>query len=482
MRRLPALLLALHTLTALALPAAADPPPRPSGLRSDILYTHKGEFVQVAPMRALTLNAHVEQFAYDPLGLELAVAGSETTGETTTHFVKTLDARTGHEMSRYAFAAPADDKIADIQLLGFSPSGKYLLLQQFVADPNEPEAARAEFVRWNLSASPPSPRTIYPQSALPPDQQSADLAGLANCYSSPNTQWLLFTQSVPTRAADGTPGPIRDAYLLYDTERDSFKTLTLPPNARSYEWADATHLMMWQGSKRNQFDVVTGAVSPPAAQPDGIPSAVSKKYPDLSLTTETRTLNDTQPTGGSANASLVWIRRTPFGKAPLGAAVAGLMPNAADGNSDSSVEPPAWSPTGSQIAFIANSELYVTNLLPPSGPMPSEKLAVGLKLSCEDERMLAISNLKQIGLGIIQYTQDADEVYPPAAGWAKAIMPYVRTNDLFAVDGHAVVYEEPPGHTLASVDEPAVTENAYIDLPCARVALFCDGHVKVFAK
>lgn len=76
---------ALLALASLALPIAADPaPPLPhfSNLRSDTLYTHKGEFVQVSPMRPLTLNAHVTQFAYDPLGIEIAVVSSETAGET----------------------------------------------------------------------------------------------------------------------------------------------------------------------------------------------------------------------------------------------------------------------------------------------------------------------------------------------------------------------------------------------------------------
>lgn len=79
------LALASLALASLALPTAADsvpPLPRFSNLRSDILYTHKGEFVQVSPMRPLTLNAHVTQFAYDPLGIEIAAVGSETAGET----------------------------------------------------------------------------------------------------------------------------------------------------------------------------------------------------------------------------------------------------------------------------------------------------------------------------------------------------------------------------------------------------------------
>lgn len=48
-----------------------------------------------------------------------------------------------------------------------------------------------------------------------------------------------------------------------------------------------------------------------------------------------------------------------------------------------------------------------------------------------------ISNLKQIGLGLIQYSQDYDERFPPVAahgaafGWADAIYPYIKSNQVF---------------------------------------------------
>ncbi|MES2465045.1 MAG: DUF1559 domain-containing protein [Armatimonadota bacterium] len=47
------------------------------------------------------------------------------------------------------------------------------------------------------------------------------------------------------------------------------------------------------------------------------------------------------------------------------------------------------------------------------------------------------SNLKQIGLAIMQYTQDHDEMYPPAAydsfqgGWPGMISPYCKSIDIF---------------------------------------------------
>ena len=45
------------------------------------------------------------------------------------------------------------------------------------------------------------------------------------------------------------------------------------------------------------------------------------------------------------------------------------------------------------------------------------------------------SNLKQIGLGVLQYAQDAGEKYPPtqnaAGGWAALIQPYVKSDQIF---------------------------------------------------
>ena len=44
------------------------------------------------------------------------------------------------------------------------------------------------------------------------------------------------------------------------------------------------------------------------------------------------------------------------------------------------------------------------------------------------------SNLKQLGLGLMQYTQEYDEHYPysdqPGGGWAGAVYPYTKSNEL----------------------------------------------------
>ena len=49
-----------------------------------------------------------------------------------------------------------------------------------------------------------------------------------------------------------------------------------------------------------------------------------------------------------------------------------------------------------------------------------------------DRKSSCISNLKQIGLGFVQYAQDYDEKFPPVANvragyWAGSLQPYVKT-------------------------------------------------------
>lgn len=484
----PFLLALFCLLPAVPLPTLADPapipPPRPSSLRPDILYTHRGEFVQVSPMRALTLNAHVTQFVYDPLGLEIAYVGSASEGGSTTYFAKTVDARTGHEISRLAYSQQGQ-VLGGFLLLGFSTSGKYLLLEKYTTDSSTGEPV-PEFLRWDLSASPPTTKTINLQEALPVEQQRADLEGSADCYPSLTGRWLMFTQSIHTQKDDGKPGADKNAYLLYDPERDTFKLLVLPPNIVFDAWLDANYLKIWQDGKQKQFDVVTGQINQRPA--DTIPDrpSASKQYPDLSLETESRNITDLKDTHAQAPAYIVWIRRTPFGKMPLGAASAGLMPQgqASDGGGfdAQSVPKAVWSPTGKQVAFTANDDLYVTDLVSASNGVPKEKLAVGLSLTCAEEKALGESNLKQIGLGIIQYSQDYDEHFPKAEGVEDAIYPYVKTREILQIGSARFVYKQPVDTALSAMEEPAATELGFMDLPCARIVLFADGHVKAFPK
>ncbi len=74
------------------------------------------------------------------------------------------------------------------------------------------------------------------------------------------------------------------------------------------------------------------------------------------------------------------------------------------------------------------------------------------------------SNLKQLGLGVLQYVQDYDEKYPPATttdktlgnsgyGWAGLIQPYIKSTQIYQCPS-----EKHPG-----VSNPDTTKPGYTD-------------------
>ncbi len=460
----------LSLLALLSFPSAADPPA--SALRPDILYTRRGEFVRVMPMRPLTRDAHAQQFAYEPLGIEIAVVGQEVEGDNTVHFVKVLDARTGHEMERLTQAVPAEDDGGGFRLVGWSATGKHLLMQRYAPDDTR---ETNQFVSWDVSVGTPTIHEIDLTSALPPGSR----ATYAQDHVSPRGHRVLFEQKYALRGEDGKFGPEQTAYLLYDPERGTFRAIAMPNKTWDVGWADEGHLRVHCAGPDRQLDlsrdIVTGQTVPYSDVPT--PALASAHYPDLTLDVEQRLQTDTKTdakSGGRINSHILWIRRTPPGRLALGVAAAGLTA----GDDDPQA---AWSPTGKQIAFLAHGDLCVTDLAEP-GPLPKEKLALGLPLTCPEERAVAQSDLKQIGLGLIQYTQDYDETLPPAADVDERIYPYIQNRSVYGFQGSHWIYLPPKDLGLAAMEEPARTEIGTLDTPCAHNVLYADGHVKSFPR
>lgn len=46
-------------------------------------------------------------------------------------------------------------------------------------------------------------------------------------------------------------------------------------------------------------------------------------------------------------------------------------------------------------------------------------------------RNTCMAQMKQLSLGMIMYTEDYDKTYPPAAKWSKALLPYVKKDELY---------------------------------------------------
>ncbi len=76
---------------------------------------------------------------------------------------------------------------------------------------------------------------------------------------------------------------------------------------------------------------------------------------------------------------------------------------------------------GCALLFVAGVALTAALMFPVFGRARSSARSV----SC-------LSNLKQISLGLLMYTQDYDETLPPAQKWQSGEMPYVKNQSLFA--------------------------------------------------
>ena len=460
----------LLTLLASPLPAHA--------LRPDILYLGGGKFVQVAPLRQLTLGAHVTQFSYEPLGAEIAVAGSETVGDTETLFIKTIDVRSGHEMNRLTMTTPAGDATAQYRLVGWSGSGRYLLAERWRPLKELTEAAAqglpasGDYLRWDLGADPPSVSQVV---SLP--LPAGVRATLASVRPSPDGRLVFFGQEYRQTDPITKEDETQKLYWLYDPEKNQTRPLPLPAGFASYgHWVDAGHLRL-SGDAAQQhvsetLDVLTGVTAPYVSPPKMKPT--SSLYPNLVLDAEARTLDDKEATGAQADSHILWLRRSAPGKDPLSAAAAAVT-------SGDDEPRPVWSPTGRQIAYVTHGDLCVTDLTTPTD-IPAERQAVGLPLTCAEERALALVNIKNVDMAMFWYSMRHADKFPTSGEFQTAI----ASNPDYAKDLHTeavhFVYHEPPDLLRGHLEKQKELVIGEFDLPCARVVLYGDGQVKALPK
>ena len=126
-------------------------------------------------------------------------------------------------------------------------------------------------------------------------------------------------------------------------------------------------------------------------------------------------------------------------------------------------------------------------------PPPANQLAAVLFLDGHVERggvevgdpgQLVVSRAKALALGVIQYTQDYDETYPPMqtqAQFQAAVQPYVTTRDFYTPTG-AAFFPNPnlSGRSAGSVNSPSTTV-LFSEPPPYTGGLdtiaYADGHV-----
>lgn len=483
--------------------ASSNPPVQPLYFgRGEPLYLGGGKALESSPARQLTLNAHVQQFAYQPGGLAVACAGGRLDGDSLTLTVQMIGLHQDTPrrlwsrqvgLSALAGSLGLDengtrdlrDRIDSalplfrrgyflnlVSLPGWWADGRYLLIKLQDVVPTDGGAGyrfQDFYTSVDVAADPPHVYPVPLAALLPDDDFLAD----SRVSWSPKHTRLLLTAF----------GRRSSVTAWYDFAANRLSAVLGITDSEFRGWLDEDHWLLEireEGAPNvTQFvqDIATGrrtpAPRPLAAAPDwGRDQFVSPKNPELSLDVEQKTVEDEQKSG-TQPAQAIWIRRANAPKRysviPVGLTPGFEYPQA------------QWSPTGGQVAFVGHGDLFVTDLLIRDASA-RQKLAAGDTLSCAEENEIARSNMKQIGLALFQYAFDRDERFPPPGGLEARLSAYLKDPSLYSVGGARFNYQPPPNRKIGEIENPAQTPLATMDLPCARDILYADGHVGTVPK
>ena len=101
------------------------------------------------------------------------------------------------------------------------------------------------------------------------------------------------------------------------------------------------------------------------------------------------------------------------------------------------------------------------------------KTMLAMRQKATQEQVMV--NAKQIGLGLLMYSQDYDENLPNDPGAIKdTVFPYIKNADVF--NGFQYTYTGAP--SVGKIDSPASTKLGYVQGPGGRAVIYADGHVK----
>ncbi|MEN3001591.1 MAG: hypothetical protein ABDI19_07080 [Armatimonadota bacterium] len=134
----------------------------------------------------------------------------------------------------------------------------------------------------------------------------------------------------------------------------------------------------------------------------------------------------------------------------------------------------AVAPTGDAILYTAHGAAFYRTLI----RLPAEEVR-----RMQEEARIAryLSQGKQIAIAMLMYAQDYEETFPPNfgdEGVAQVILPYLRSQEVFKVDGTFAFRYLMDGQNLADIQNLLETEIGYLQLPEGRIVLYADGHVK----
>lgn len=157
----------------------------------------------------------------------------------------------------------------------------------------------------------------------------------------------------------------------------------------------------------------------------------------------------------------------------------GDPPTPADKNAKSAAKPAPGALITAEAEYAElcptkDGVLYITRGVALFRPILEVPKEMYLQAKAAAERAQAMSQAKQVALGLIMYSADHDDTLPSNAGnWQGDVAPYLKNDSLFS--GFNYTFQ---GGDVTKIDRPAETELGYITVPGGRAVAYCDGHVR----
>jgi prepilin-type processing-associated H-X9-DG protein len=142
---------------------------------------------------------------------------------------------------------------------------------------------------------------------------------------------------------------------------------------------------------------------------------------------------------------------------------------------------------GDIARFDLKEELARSERQIAAAQVNAQALTVGPQVNAGNPNQVSNMNLKQVGLGVLQYAVDYDTTFPPmetAEEVMKAVLPYTKNEAIFVHPKSGEAYQPNPALSrkkMSSVADPAAMVMFYEMSPAddgTRGILYADGHVK----
>ncbi len=482
------------------------------------LYLGNGLSLSALKPRLLTANANVTEFLYSPTGARIAYTTQRTPdneSDTSLAVVATQSGETKVYLTGTMVTSGHDSRMAPESLQiegldGWSDDAHYLAFivmrpydlqgsdnslifdQVGYVDLVQGTVNYVSFPAETLVVPPADPNAPTP-AAIPDQGEPGKLqfAAMNQAVWAPSQNVLGFI-AVAVFNARG----IARSLCLFDPSRQTTKVLlSATKYLRLMGWLDNQHLEYAIGKDSFVYDLEDGKSEPMTKtaavvrQPSQFREQLLTSVPaedkqTIAISAASQPVTAQTQTYG--NATAIWIQRQagpPGRNRVLVDVFRGPLTSGWNAGSDSN---PQFAPNAGfdrqgryQVAYLAQGDLKVCDLSVRDASLLERALG-GEKLPCNQQEMLALENAKQMGLAILEYTQDFDEHFPKADGFNDSIAPYLQPD--FPIDLPNIApfhYIEPQNLALGNNDNPADTPIGTYTLPCGTATVYMDGHARV---